>query len=260
MDDQRFDELARGLAASSSRRQALKALGGGAAGALLSFVGLRGALAKDNDANADADQKKPDCCPKRAPKLCQRTCVDTSSDPAHCGKCGKSCPPGGRCVKGVCVAPACTESDDCPPPANPCRVAVCSNGQCATAPRCPAGATCDNGACICPAGSTYCQSGNVCVTDCPPFAPLNPQTCQCDEHHCVSGSPGCANIRCGETEIGQRCYCQLTPDGESACIVFPEQCDELVPCGEGRPCDAGSVCILADCCGPATQLCLQLCT
>ncbi|RIK46657.1 MAG: hypothetical protein DCC58_02515 [Chloroflexi bacterium] len=258
MDDRRFDDLARGLASSSSRRQALKAIGAGVVGAAFSVVGVSSATAKEKD----KDKKKPDCCPKDTPTLCGRTCVDLSDDPQHCGGCGNTCVPGGQCVNGVCVAPACDDSSDCPLPADPCLVAVCASGQCASAPRCPADATCDNGTCVCPSGTTYCESQNVCVPDCPIGLPLNPQTCQCDEHYCVSASEGCANLPCGQRpDTGQRCYCQFTVDDEPACIALPSssQCDEIPPCGEGRPCDPGRVCIISDCCGPAEGLCLELC-
>jgi hypothetical protein len=253
MQDRRFDDLTRGLAASSTRRQALKALGGGAAGALLSVFGLRSAAAKPKA----PDKKKPDCCPKAAPTLCGRTCVDVATDPSHCGGCGAACIPGGTCSDGACIAPPCVTSADCIQPADPCQASVCTEGVCVLADRCPPESTCAGGVCTCPAGTTYCAAQNVCVADCLPFEPLNPQTCQCDPHFCPTGSPGCINIPCNQNADGQRCYCQLTIDGESACVVFPEGCN-LQPCHTNEQCPAGSVCVDSDCCddGP---VCRQLC-
>src|SRR5690606_11912650 len=33
---------------------------------------------------------------------CERACVDTRSDPAHCGGCGQGCSAGYACEEGVC--------------------------------------------------------------------------------------------------------------------------------------------------------------
>jgi len=35
---------------------------------------------------------------------CGGTCVDTSTDPAHCGGCGVTCAPGQICNAGACGA------------------------------------------------------------------------------------------------------------------------------------------------------------
>ena len=41
---------------------------------------------------------------------CGTACVDTTSDPAHCGGCGAACDPGEGCVAGACV-PAAADAD-----------------------------------------------------------------------------------------------------------------------------------------------------
>jgi len=53
-------------------------------------------------------------CPDEAPGWCGETCVDTSSDPLHCGTCGAACAApaavaSGLCVLGACVVGECTE-------------------------------------------------------------------------------------------------------------------------------------------------------
>jgi len=34
---------------------------------------------------------------------CGGACVDTDTDPAHCGRCGQACAPGGSCAGGACM-------------------------------------------------------------------------------------------------------------------------------------------------------------
>lgn len=254
MEDRRFDDLTRGLASSSTRRHALKTIGGGAAGALLAALGLRSAAAKPKD----KDKKKPDCCPAEAPTLCGRACIDLDTDASNCGSCGGVCIPGGTCVAGVCVPPPCTTNADCIQPADPCRASICTGGVCALADRCPPEATCAAGVCTCPAGSVYCAAHNVCVADCPLSQPLNPVTCQCDEHFCPAGSPGCTQIPCGQSHPEDRCSCQLTLDDESFCVAFPHDCGLAAPCHDSTDCPTGSVCIHSDCCHDS-PVCLQLC-
>ena len=58
MDERQFDEVTR-LAAGASRRQALRALGGSAAGGLLALFGGR---------RTQAQVSGPDCCPPDKPR------------------------------------------------------------------------------------------------------------------------------------------------------------------------------------------------
>ncbi|NMC71594.1 MAG: hypothetical protein GYA57_16220 [Myxococcales bacterium] len=45
-------------------------------------------------------------CADPARTDCGTACVDTASDPAHCGRCGAACAPGERCSAGACVPEA----------------------------------------------------------------------------------------------------------------------------------------------------------
>lgn len=38
-------------------------------------------------------------------RMCNGTCTEILSNPDHCGKCGRSCGPGGQCVNGICDCP-----------------------------------------------------------------------------------------------------------------------------------------------------------
>src|SRR5947209_2420832 len=37
---------------------------------------------------------------------CDGGCADLKTDPANCGKCGKTCPMGAMCVQGSCQCPS----------------------------------------------------------------------------------------------------------------------------------------------------------
>lgn len=45
----------------------------------------------------------PSCSAPRA--VCGGACVDTTSDVAHCGRCGNVCPTGQSCIAGACACP-----------------------------------------------------------------------------------------------------------------------------------------------------------
>jgi hypothetical protein len=102
MDRVRFDGVAREIAAGTSRRQALKLIGGSVAGGFL-------ALSRVEPAGAERCRRAGEKCDKR--KAC---CVGTC-----CG--GVCCPEGQVCQDGMCVTP--------PPVTGPNRlVCVCGDG------------------------------------------------------------------------------------------------------------------------------------
>src|ERR1700730_7997745 len=116
MNENRFDDLSRRLAAATSRRGILKTLGAMIAGAALARFDVEtaeaGAGVCINGQRLVCDQfKKCVCedvgCPRGQPK-CNGACTDTLSSPSNCGACGHDC--GGlACVNGVC-----TFAESCP--------------------------------------------------------------------------------------------------------------------------------------------------
>jgi len=96
----RFDELAKGLAQSLTRRQALRRFSAGLAGILLAVCGIPETARADPGThcktNADCSGFPWVCCGGK--------CINTDFDPHNCGQCGNHCP-GGKyweCFYGSC--------------------------------------------------------------------------------------------------------------------------------------------------------------
>jgi hypothetical protein len=217
MEQERFDQLARGLAAGRSRRGMVRQLAGAALGGALAAVGVGAAAAKPprsrnrhgshHPSAADATdhtpphpgtppttdqaqrhkQKHP--CPagqtrctvgKKKHGKATKACVDLQTDSQHCGSCATKCAADETCQAGQCSA--------CVPD--------CAGKQC--------GADgCGGGCGSCPSGQT-CQQGQcVCVPDC------SGKTC---------GGDGCGGS-CGTCSADQQCHqgqCAC-PAGQTAC-------------------------------------------
>ena len=103
MDGYRFDELARLLAGSGSRRRLLRTLLGGAAGGVLVAAGL----AEETEAAARC-KKDGDC---RGCRRCKRRSGETW------GRCVDGCAGGKVCCDGACKVPGpqtcCTKAEHC---------------------------------------------------------------------------------------------------------------------------------------------------
>jgi hypothetical protein len=116
MDQDRFDNLTRALARGTSRRQALKLLGGSLAGGLLSFLGVGDAAADDCKRNGKACKKNKQCCSGNcADGFCAPLCPPCDAcSTCSGGTCVSRCGPGQDCLgNGTCATP-CTTNVDCP--------------------------------------------------------------------------------------------------------------------------------------------------
>lgn len=131
MDSHRFDEIARSLATSTSRRRVLKGLGGGLVGALAASLTARRAAAdhKADHCAKEGQQAHPHkpCCPplvesdddgrcEAAPPRVIGLCQEDPDDPTACScmilggtgfctpvsPCGGG-PFGGACIPGLCI-------------------------------------------------------------------------------------------------------------------------------------------------------------
>lgn len=185
MDEQRFDDLTRALAAGLSRRAILRRIGTGIAGFGLLGAGRGVADAAPSPCNVFcADQPGPrgaQC--RQTCKACAGgpeatcfdastnsfTCLDIDNDASHCGGCGLICEaPYSACSGGECVCPAGTLAcssggclEDCGFGAIPnlltCTCLTCdqvgSSDTCGDTAECQSGQVCANGCCCLPAGS-----------------------------------------------------------------------------------------------------------
>ncbi len=120
MDHNRFDDLTRALAQGTSRRQALRLLGGSLAGGLLAALGVGQVAAEDTcKPNGKKCRKDAQCCSKNCVDgtcaacpagrtLCDGECVNTDSHEEHCSGCGNKClfegvdPADIYCYEGFC--------------------------------------------------------------------------------------------------------------------------------------------------------------
>ena len=127
--------------------------------------------------------------------LCSGVCVDTTSDPAHCGACDNACAVGDGCQGGQCVA----SGTSCSPGQTSCN-GVCTDvtsdptncGACANA--CASGQTCTAGACT--GGATGCTGNQTaCGGVCTDLA-SDPANCGACGNACATGQT-CAAGACG---------------------------------------------------------------
>jgi hypothetical protein len=222
--DNRFDELAKALAQGVSRREALRRLGGGMAGALLMSLGVGNAWGQAGGGG------RP--CPNPGEIRCDGVCVNPRTDPDNCGRCGNLCPAGVTCVNGTCGGP----TGGCPSGQTRCS-GTCVNlatdffncGSCRHA--CAAGQFCSRGSCV-----------NACS---------NPVDCPSDEDPSKFGCGGNAN-----------CACLRTVEGPSQCTLFSQLTGFCTDCRSSSECPRGMVCVvLPICCRdhPTATACTPAC-
>lgn len=160
---------------------------------------------------------------------CGSFCIDTASDPDHCGACDRACLASQVCELGACACPAPTVAcgDAC--------VELSSDesncGACGNA--CSDGQICEDSACVCPAGTDLC--GDSCT---------NLQT---DANNCGACGNACSG---GQVCDGGDCVC---PAGQELCdgqCIDTQSDDEN--CGAcGNVCGLGEGCSAGECQGGA---------
>jgi hypothetical protein len=235
-----FDVLSKAVAAGEvTRREALRRVGGAAAGALLASLGVGCGTERMSG-------------PEMARRGCKGLGVNCRNDSQCCS---------GLCVKEECCAgpgTSCTRS-------NQCCSRVCTDGQCQcesdlqlcggqcadtqTDPEncgdcfvfCGEGATCVSGQCQCEEGLQFCQ-----------FSCVDTQT---DIFNC-----GGCDQRCrGGTCVNGQCQC---PTGQSFCADFGECCSsELGCCGTNCCCPSGTTFCpdVVQCCPEGRECCSTGC-
>ncbi len=210
----------------------------------LTLVAFFAGLAACSLANTPADPEGPSgegasaaTCSGANKKQCGSDCVDTSTDPEHCGGCSEACADGESCVEGVCGA-ACLEGH------TPCG-GICVDtksdskhcGGCDQA--CGDDEMCVEGKCDkdCPPGQNVCQG--MCVDT------------GKDTSHCGGCEQPCAN---GELCIEGKCE-KDCPEGQDVCLgMCVDTSSDVAHCGGcEQPCAATELCVQSKCVCPMGQ-------
>jgi hypothetical protein len=218
--EHRFDDLAKALAGGVSRREVLRRLGGGLAGALLASLGIGRAWSQSSGFSCD------DFCTKQgltgsALSTCRRQCR------ACVGEGGTVCSASSSGGVTCCAQPnpACCGTGCCTSPK-----ACCNDICCETGTRCCGGKCCPD--------TDDCLNGEIC---CPPGFACGGAIC------CGSRAPICCP---GGSGVPPSCV----PNDVSNCGTCGNQCRGSEICCPG-PSAAASACCPAERCCPGWGCC-----
>ncbi len=178
--------------------------------------GASGGGASTSSTGAGAAECGPTPCGNGL-SCCDGACIDTRSDPTHCGACGNTCLPDETCCDGACAN---TDLD----------AAHC--GMCNHA--CGPGGVCVSGTCgfDCVGGATAC--GNVCVD-----TSTDPQHCGGCYNACAPGEL-CSDGVCQGPPCADAIHNQDETDVDCGGAVCP-------PCADGKACLADADCASGHC-------------
>jgi hypothetical protein len=259
MDGQRFDDLARLFAQSTSRRTIWRSALGLAAG----WFATRPSGVRAQDGCAPAfmacDEATP-CCDAPDFACCGGTCTSIQSDPTNCGSCGNPCGQDSVCCGGTCTPPLDPiNCGGCGVACGPCHVCTEVDGTGACVSTCTATQACVDGVCVeCPAGTSLCTYyyGNTACVD------LLTDKDNCGECGYVCGEDNLEPD--GSICVNGQCWC---PSGLVVCqdpyrddSDYSWCADPLTDsycCGQQGYCDdflSGSICVGGECvCPEGTQ-------
>ncbi len=222
--------------------------------------------------------------------LCSGECVDTSSDPKHCGQCDHDCLGAphlaanatATCAKGKCVlgpTPCAAAYGNCnDEPDDGCEQPLDSVDSCrACTTKCSATQVCDVGGCV-----NTCAQGKLCGTSCIDVSNAADHCGDCSKvcpaplTSAASGSAKCSGGACGiECKTGYKLCgssCVASCGSNSICSGETCTCPANAPvlsdglcCPTGQQncggvcvaCAAGSVCSGTTCACPSTGQCVN---
>lgn len=191
----------------------------------------------------DASTSTPLSC-EAGLDICASQCVDTATDPLHCGSCDNACTGGKECRGGSCVCPVGLELCS-----GVCTSTMTDAGHCGGCGiTCVDGRVCEAGGCICPA--TFDECSGVCVDlesnhdncgscgdACSPLQTCVARECGCgDLDACPGGETGyCSQNMERHCCSGSEVFCDVNaaigfPGG---CLVNTLDCANITPCGQG---------------------------
>lgn len=161
-------------------------------------AGAGGAL----DASADAEPDSGEAgvvCPGEQ-KLCDDVCVDTSSNPSHCGDCGQACPANQVCQAGGCVSSCTGTTTECSGACVELTTDLNNCGQCGVVCEAHANQTpsCVIGQCAATCNAPWVDCDNSDADGCESNLDSDPSTCGSCANACsyANAKAGCENGAC----------------------------------------------------------------
>lgn len=220
---------------------------------------------------------------------CGDSCIDTDSDPRHCGGCDNACAAGEICIEGGCAV-ACPEGQElcdgtcadisndplhCGGCENACAAGeVCVEGGCEVA--CPEGQEICDGTCVyvdrsnehCGACGNACEPGQACVDGgCTSVCPQGQELCDgaCVDTDTSGQHCGACGVVCDAGQVCDEGACVAScpagqTDCEGGCFDLDTSAQHCGACGV--TCDAGEVCSAGTCaatCGDGLTECNGVC-
>ena len=199
------------------------------AAALASGVVACSVLGSDLEHFTEGGGGAGQCSPGLA--RCGEECVDTSSNPEHCGACDSPCPGGQVCDVGACSDSCSSGKTNCDSACVDLDTDPLHCGDCSTA--CNVGESCGSGGCVvtCFPGQTAC--GSSCVD------------LETDDQHC-----GKCGVSCAPGEACQAGKCVISCSGgqkecSGACVDTQTNQNHCGACGAA--CKAGEACSSGQC-------------
>ena len=224
-------------------------------------------------------------CPS-GQSMCAGGCVDTQTNPAHCGMCDRACTASEECRAGTCTATvtcpsgqivcgggcvdAQTDNANCGACGNACSAAqTCTAGTCTATMTCPMGQTSCAMTCVdlqssnanCGACGAACGTGETCMSGtCQlPMCPAGQTRCsgacidlQTDDSNCGMCDRACMAT---ETCVAGMCRPTCAAPRQNCTIGGAEVCTDVqndnANCGMcGRACTGGQTCAMGACACP----------
>ena len=127
---------------------------------LVSAAGCVGSVSTANPAGGTGGTTVQPCASGLT--MCQASCVNTNSNPANCGGCGKACATGQVCDNGMCSSSCSAGAMVCGASCAMVATDAAHCGNCTTS--CRTDQACSAGACVCPQGTSLCNG--VCAASC----------------------------------------------------------------------------------------------